>query len=223
MSVCVCGSMGVSAAKNEHLQCAKCGTWRKRNVNAAKIYAMYADGNYHTDETRNTPYPKRYDHDIRVGHTRLDTHMKRLHWLDVGGANGGFATAANQRGFTAHTFEPSTEMCQLIKDRGEVAFNTWAQVPYDYDVASLHDVLEHAVDPAELLQHVTARLRSGGLLIIDVPDVDGNPFRSHHYKPKEHLWYFTLPAIAQLLYTEYGEIEHEVPIPGKLVVYARKR
>ena len=94
---------------------------------------------------------------------------------------------------------------------------------YSFDVITMHDLLEHLVDPFRGLQRCLSLLSFNGILIIDFP----NFFKKeglHHWKINEHLWMFTQDQLQSLLITcGFSILDIYKPIPSKLVFVAEKK
>lgn len=98
-----------------------------------------------------------------------------------------------------------------------------------YSVVTMHDVIEHLVDPPKVLKEMRDVMRDDGVLIVDTPDAGawkamGYDGRWHHLKPKEHLWFFDQMSLTNLLDgAGFNTIFFDRPIPGKLVGYFRSK
>ena len=96
--------------------------------------------------------------------------------LDVGAATGAFLTEARGAGFDVAGIEPSP-VGEAARARGFDVFHgpieaaTFA--PASFDVATIFDVLEHLVDPADVLGRIRGWLRPTGRLFVAVPDFGG--------------------------------------------------
>lgn len=90
-----------------------------------------------------------------------------------------------------------------------------------FSFITYHDVLEHLVDPLTELKVATSLLASGGILIVEIPDVFVTA-GAKHFK-REHLWYFSrngLELIGAVL--NLRQISHYQPIPGKRTIVWRR-
>jgi 2-polyprenyl-3-methyl-5-hydroxy-6-metoxy-1,4-benzoquinol methylase len=95
--------------------------------------------------------------------------------LDVGGGEGGFASAFVRRtGGRAIVAEPNVAAAQVAASHGLTVhagpFETFAE-RLCLDCISFLDVLEHLDDPAAALRRARALLRPGGHLLLAVPNV----------------------------------------------------
>jgi SAM-dependent methyltransferase len=133
--------------------------------------------------------------------------------LEVGSGHGDFLMRAAARGLVATGVEYSEDAVKIstakLGDRarviqGELAGLLDAAERYDFVVFA--DVLEHVRDPRLFLRKVHALLKDDGVLVAVVPSLDSVSARWMKTKwvefKREHLWYFSLRTISQLLYDE---------------------
>ncbi|KWT90533.1 class I SAM-dependent methyltransferase [Candidatus Magnetominusculus xianensis] len=81
---------------------------------------------------------------------------------------------------------------------------TWRFAPASFDVITLNHVLEHIPNPKELIQACHRLLKSSGLLIIAVPNLDGIQSKAgrknwFHLDVPYHLYHFSDKGISSLL------------------------
>jgi SAM-dependent methyltransferase len=140
--------------------------------------------------------------------------------LDVGAAHGWFVQAARRRGAEAVGIEPDAVVAEIARGGGVPV--RLGRFPDDlpsgetYDVITFNDVFEHLPDPDEVLDRCLERLRPGGCLVLNLPDVRGLGFRLSRalrrvgvrgpYErlwqvgfPSPHLWYFSRRGLVSLL------------------------
>lgn len=135
--------------------------------------------------------------------------------LDVGAATGAFLAEARSAGFDVAGIEPSPA-AETARSRGFDVFHgpieAAAFAPASFDVVTIFDVLEHLVDPADVLGRIGGWLRPGGRLFVAVPDFGGwwargSGARWPMVTPKEHLHYFTRRTLASMLRGAGFELE----------------
>ncbi len=104
--------------------------------------------------------------------------------LDVGVGNGSFVRAARLAGFDVRGFDVNPAAVAMLRADG-----LYADDPAPFDAVTLWDSLEHMEDPGELL----ARIRPGTRVFAAIPVIEdlARVRESKHYKPGEHLYYFT--------------------------------
>lgn len=216
--------------------CLNCATkWLVSSQSPADIEDWYASGAYHDDSSRHAgvvPYEKRYETDLAAAVKRIKRYRERiptldyretleripLVLLDVGAANGAFVDAAIAEGFDAVGIDPDERFAR----EGRVLRGTIESAPLrpaGFDLITYHDVLEHLPDPRAELRAAAERLVYGGHVIVEVPDVHVDAGEKH-YK-REHLWYFSLRALADLVHDVGLQVRaFDFPIPGKMAVFA---
>lgn len=232
MHFCLCGSttftvLGAKDAR-EVGRCESCGL--VQTLNPPDDYsALYTQGDtYHQERRGQTPYYERFEHDVAVGDIRLERHLRSLRWLDVGCANGGFLTSVRERLHAqVEGIEPNPHMAAWARRQtGATVHESWETVSGVFDFISYHDVIEHVPDPVGELTRAGNSLAPRGLLILDTPDAEHftpDLMTSHHMKPQEHLWFFREVDLRRVVQCTGLLVESvERPIPGKLVIYARK-
>lgn len=104
--------------------------------------------------------------------------------LDWGAGSGAFMRAARAAGFEVHGFDVIDETVRWLRATGFYSCDV-----VRFDALTLWDVLEHLEDPAELL----AQVHPWAKVFVSIPVFpDLHRIReSRHYRPGEHLYYFT--------------------------------
>ena len=138
--------------------------------------------------------------------------------LDVGSGAGICVNTANQAGFDAMGIEPSSNAVELSKKSYGIKvtndlLSSNTDLPHDFSVLTLWDVIEHVFDPEELISVCALHLASDGSFILETPDESAfirklvrqlsklSPlldFRSFIYY-RAHRYYFTTTAMTKLL------------------------
>jgi 2-polyprenyl-3-methyl-5-hydroxy-6-metoxy-1,4-benzoquinol methylase len=121
--------------------------------------------------------------------------------LDVGCSTGIFLAAARDRGWIVDGIEASDWAVSLARERfgleqirqgfvEDIEFE-----PASFDVITLWDVLEHVHSPTGVLDRLNGWLKPGGLLFVNVPNVESTAAAVlRRWWPlllREHLWYFS--------------------------------
>lgn len=128
--------------------------------------------------------------------------------LDIGTATGGLLIALRDLGFTSvHGVEPSPDAVRKAREShgldviaGDArAAKSWG---FGFAVVSLIAVLEHVVDPKEVIREAADLLDPGGLLYVVLPDAAR--FSDHVDAPYqqfsvEHINYFTAASLRNVL------------------------
>lgn len=126
--------------------------------------------------------------------------------LDIGAGDGAFVYAARSWGFEAKGFDVIPKARDAL-----LGANLFDDEPAIYDAVTMWDSLEHMEDPGFWLR----RVRRDALLFVSVPIFPNlkSVRDSKHYRPGEHLYYFTAVGFIAWL-SFYGfrvleESEHE--------------
>ena len=137
--------------------------------------------------------------------------------LDVGTASGAFIEAACQLGFKASGIEPSFELVEKGLERnldikqGSIEKNNLKD--NFFDIITLMDVIEHICYPKDGLIKIKKKLKTNGLLIINVPDHGSLIARLMGKKfwwyISVHLHFFTYATITKLLLETGFEVSHK--------------
>jgi SAM-dependent methyltransferase len=103
--------------------------------------------------------------------------MKKGRLLDVGAGKGEFLAIARQRGWEVEGVEPSEDLVRHARQQHQLTLRHGsleeAAFPDEhFDAVTLHMVLEHVDDPKALLGAINRILVSGGILFIEVPNLD---------------------------------------------------
>jgi 2-polyprenyl-3-methyl-5-hydroxy-6-metoxy-1,4-benzoquinol methylase len=200
-------------------RCERCGVgWVSPRLDAAGLQEIYKSDNYWR-----SPSPKVQGYTDYRGDERLylDTFRKRLGFvlaggprsgraLDVGCAAGFCMAAMRELGFEAHGLEISETIASHARERfgfDTIHIGTLQDAPYPdghFDLITMWDVVEHVVDPVELLVKARELLAPGGLLVVETQDIDSRFARLlgprwHHYKHEEHIYHFTPSTVRALM------------------------
>lgn len=105
--------------------------------------------------------------------------------MDYGAGTGAFARCAKLAGYQVSAFEVMAPAVLMLKEQGLYS----ADMLTMFDVVSAWDVIEHLPDPGFLLRGL--RYRATLLVSIPVFDSLSEVRSSKHYRPGEHLYYWT--------------------------------
>ena len=99
--------------------------------------------------------------------------------LEVGCATGYFLQAARDRfGFDVFGVEPNAETSRFCREERHLKVTTGTLEGADFpesffDVVYMRDVFEHIREPRQLLEEIRRVMKRGGLIVVEVPNVDG--------------------------------------------------
>jgi 2-polyprenyl-3-methyl-5-hydroxy-6-metoxy-1,4-benzoquinol methylase len=140
---------------------------------------------------------------------------KRL--LDLGAAAGFFVEQAAAIGWRAQGLELSKWAADYAKEVvgvpvGQGTLRSARYADHSFDAVTMWEVIEHLPDPRTELAEIRRILRPGGMLHLSTPDAGSTVARVAGKrwlgwrKIPEHLFYFDLPSLRQLLSSEGFEI-----------------
>ncbi|MEJ7848408.1 MAG: class I SAM-dependent methyltransferase [Pyrinomonadaceae bacterium] len=96
--------------------------------------------------------------------------------LDVGAGKGYFVKVAAESGFRASGIEPSPRFCEFAESHLNLKiFNGYVKTTGElkgkqFDVITMHHVLEHIEEPHDLLEALKEFLNDDGVIYIEVPN-----------------------------------------------------
>jgi 2-polyprenyl-3-methyl-5-hydroxy-6-metoxy-1,4-benzoquinol methylase len=138
--------------------------------------------------------------------TRLDLIRKYRSsgkLLEVGCARGDFLRVARDY-FAAAGVEPNEELARDAAVFAPVHQGVIEACPYtDNDVAASFHVIEHTDSPRRFIEAMAMRIRPGGLIVIETPNIHSVPFRLlksrwRQFIP-EHYFFFDEQTMRKLL------------------------
>lgn len=92
--------------------------------------------------------------------------------LDFGCGAGGFLNLIKENTSTVAGVELDKELNQQINSENIRCYSNIAEIKGEYDFITLFHVLEHIVDPGNLLNELKQYLKPNGTMIIEVPNAD---------------------------------------------------
>lgn len=136
--------------------------------------------------------------------------------LDLGCGLGEVSVLLSARGFSAVGLDESANAINALRQRFPqvdwrcgLASELLPQLG-QFDVITLYHVLEHIPHPVEALREVMKALRPGGIIVIEVPNMEGRTARrmgyKWHYYLQHHVNYFGPRHITKLAETLECEI-----------------
>lgn len=189
-----------------------------------KFLSIY-DRTYFVNENPKGGYAN-YFEGMRINRRTFYDRLKRIEkrigkkgtFLDVGCALGDCLVEAKGLGWKeAEGIEVSKYAFDFSRKRGlkvkEGVLEEDTYKPSSFDVVAYQDVIEHIPSPIEEFRKVRRILKPGGMVYVVTPDIGG--FWSwllgplwYHYKPREHLVYFSQKSMRKALeQAGFGEIE----------------
>lgn len=201
-----------------------------------------------TEEELNAYYKKQYRSDYKMAYTPQRKHIMRyarnaicrierlkqftgtnVSLLDIGSGSGEFVYAAQLAGFDVRGIEPHEGYSAYTRKTFNVPIMTSTYQDADIaeesvDAITLHHVLEHLQHPLTALTHISRWLKYGGIIMIDVPDIEHtlhSPMNRFHYAHIYNLNHYTLKAF--LTKAGFDLIDHPNNISGTILCAKKVR
>lgn len=138
--------------------------------------------------------------------------------LEVGCARGDFLKVAREV-FDVYGVEPSPDLAESASAIAPVQRDVIEKTPWSgFDVVASFHVIEHVASPRSYIGAAANKLKAGGLIVIETPNIDSLPYRIlksrwRQFIP-EHYFFFDPKTISKLL-AENGLRVAEVTSIGK--------
>jgi 2-polyprenyl-3-methyl-5-hydroxy-6-metoxy-1,4-benzoquinol methylase len=202
--------------------CPSCGFLQLTDYIAPEI--LYE--NYFTvSGWKNQPHVQRLIEVIK--HTTGLNENSKL--VEIGCNDGCFLTSLKEDGIKNLTgIEPTKDASTIAINKGLDVHNTFfnqetAKNIFEkesFDVLVTRQVLEHIADLDDFMQSINFVLKEDGFLVIEIPDCDGNLEYLDYTLWEEHVNYFTIFTLKQLLARHgFSVIHHETTLfSGKALI-----
>ncbi len=152
-------------------------------------------------------------------------HPSRGRLLDIGCSRGFFMALASEKGWETYGVEIDPALARESAERS--GGYTWSgrcedvDIPETiFDVVTLWEVIEHVIEPSQLIAKLQRVLKPGGSLVLTTPNFDGIEFeavgRLHdNIEAPAHINYFS-PATLTPLLERSGFVDIRITTPGRL-------
>lgn len=136
------------------------------------------------------------------------TNINNKSLLDLGCASGIFLKIANKYGWKTYGVEINPLMAKRAENYTKISvqkdIDYFVKNKYKFDVVTMWEYLEHLIRPEEEIAKIKKILNPGGLICISFPNftcLKGKKknYKWEHYKPPEHLNYWTDKTIKLFL------------------------
>jgi SAM-dependent methyltransferase len=213
-------------ADSQYATCAKCG-WI-RSVNGPESIEDFVT--YYEKYPPSSPEykAKTWGHDLDVAYSRCKEYgfvpnMSR-NLLDVGSGSGAFVyVCRDEYGIDAVGCELS--QYDYSKLKGYTYQRRFEDIHFptdNFDFVTCHDVLEHSLNPIEMIREMFRITKQEGFVMIDFPRFF-HEAGEHHWKDSEHIWFLNEDQLKQAVIEAGFEVkEIRNPIESKVVFYLQK-
>jgi len=203
------------------------GQWQAECREIYQSYAIYAQGGGAEQRV--------FDSSSGASASRSDQLLDRLaevveipkqgRLIDIGCGNGGFLRNFSRRHpgwrLSGSEFdEKHRASIETIPGFEEFFSGDVRDLPGEFDICSLIHVLEHIEGPRKFLRSVRTKLKAGGLLVVELPSFQQNPFE---LLIADHATHFEPATIEPLLANASFQSLHVTGewIPKELSIVAR--
>lgn len=209
------GAQTSSLAVNDGLHVVRCGSCSLVFVNpqptAAAIESYYGAKELLAQESwssyfEHTPEQLEQLWLERLGDVARWTSGRAPRLLDVGCGCGEFLHYARLRGWQVSGFEFSPSVAVLARQKYGHALRVGSledmgYPPRSFDLITMWHVLEHLREPRAALQRIAKLLAPGGLLVLEVPNLNFLPRKSYRYPMSHtlHLYHFSPATLAAMV------------------------
>jgi len=136
--------------------------------------------------------------------------------LEVGCARGDFLSVAREV-FDVSGVEPNPSLADDAEKIAPIYRDVIETLPWhDFDVVASFHVIEHVDSPKRFVAAMAERIKPGGLLVLETPDIDSLPFRMMKAKWRqfipEHYYFFDQTTMTRLLTDNGFKVERIVRI-----------
>jgi len=215
---------GFNSINKPILKCESCSLHfvQKEQTSNKQLRKRYQEGNFWDDTN--------YDLEKMINSNFTDEQGKHiaLNWssmfeyckqylskkqkiLEIGVGTGVHMIMFDQNGYDVTGIEPDTRNTLLINKKlihgncinGFVEEQTFQN---KFDVIWLYHVVEHVLNPEQLLKNCNKFVKNKGLIIIAVPDCD-NPYTlKSSINNQDHLWHFSKASLNAL----FSKMEYKI-------------
>lgn len=123
--------------------------------------------------------------------------------LDAGAGGGEVVYVLRTLGFDASGLEPDEHYARHAREALEVPVSTGfvqdaAFPPGSFDVVTMYHALEHVEDPSAILSRLRSWMTDGGVLLVEVPNVEATCIAPGHRFHFAHFYNFSRGALEAL-------------------------
>jgi 2-polyprenyl-3-methyl-5-hydroxy-6-metoxy-1,4-benzoquinol methylase len=194
------------------VRCRSCGLYYvgERRSNLAFGKESASDTTQRIQEANRDFQHLELDEERRLASLNAKTRLERIRnyrtsgrLIEVGCARGDFLRVAREH-FSVVGVEPNAELARDAEGVAPLYQGLIENYPESgFDVAASFHVIEHTDSPRHFLEAIAARLRPGGLMVIETPNIHSVPFRLLQSRWRqfipEHYFFFDQSTMRKLM------------------------
>jgi hypothetical protein len=205
-----------SSINDSYKICNNCGIIKVKKILSQDLYKFDNYSKYQIDSGY-LPYHLRFDNDYQVAKCRIKYLLKHVttgSLIDVGAGSGAFVKCANEYNFEAIGYEIDYDVAMMASKLSGCKISNI--ISSTYDIVTMFDVIEHLENPFAIPH--------GSYMHLELPILISNNYDGwKHFKPKEHIWCFTLDTISKYAQkANYTIVDMYTPISNQNVVLTDK-
>ena len=149
--------------------------------------------------------------------------------LDVGAGYGFWSNFLIKNDYNVTSIEPHKQACDYANNTYDIncqnLFFEETDFNQSFDQIFMFDVLEHFINPKQMLEKAKGLLRPGGLIYIQVPNVLGLKYPlNHSLGLPHHIWQFNPKSLRNLLISAgFEPLQYWTGIQGVIGEYENGR
>jgi SAM-dependent methyltransferase len=181
--------------------------------------ADYISHSDRSDTVMNSMYQRAKRLNLRKKLRLVSRHCREAgSIMDFGAGTGDFVKYAQDMGWEAYGVEPNEVARERAHEKGVAVYSRISvQKQAVYDVITMWHVLEHLPDLEQQIQEISATLKTGGSLILAVPNyksLDAKYYKANWaaFDVPRHLWHFSKGSIRHIFSGHGFELQSTKPL-----------
>jgi glycosyltransferase involved in cell wall biosynthesis/SAM-dependent methyltransferase len=224
---CWCGGVPTASTHPLYGSCTTCGTQvLLRQLSAEELKTFYSEGYWHEFVQNTYNLPAIEERAVNDFYDRLPHYFRMLlrysplpgSLLEIGCSHGGFLYYCLKNGVAiADGIEVDANICAFAKKRFGLPsvipgfFPDVALPRPQYDVVVGFDVLEHFINPIEVMSSVADKIGETGICFFLTPCYRGEDQTWDRFRPDEHTFLYTDASVRELFNRSGLEVIDLIP------------